>query len=118
MSYPVGRLTGPRAAPRPKPPRPSSASPGTKSGERKGLRRVVAFNRLPSSACPKHKGDQVSVTGRLDYDTWDGKDGKKHSQIKIVANQVEFLAKAKGNGSAHEETRPPAPAEEEVEPGF
>ena len=118
MSYPVGRLTrtGERTTAkdhrrpvRPRPERKVGENEGSTSSRRFQPRRI---------ACPKHKGDQVSVTGRLDYDTWDGKDGKKHSQIKIVANQVEFLAKAKGNGSAHEETRPPAPAEEEVEPGF
>lgn len=34
------------------------------------------------------KADTVIVAGRLEQDSWESKDGKKQSQVKIVADQV------------------------------
>jgi single-strand DNA-binding protein len=37
-----------------------------------------------------HKGQGVSVTGRLKQDRWTGQDGKPHSKVTIVADRVAF----------------------------
>lgn len=35
-----------------------------------------------------HKGDRIAVQGRLTQDTWDAKDGTKHSKVSVVAFEV------------------------------
>ena len=45
--------------------------------------------------CPK--GSLVSVEGKLRTESWEGKDGQKHSQVVIEADEVKLLAR-KGEG--------------------
>lgn len=49
------------------------------------------------------KGRQVAVTGILKQDRWVSKDGKKMSQVSIIANNVQFLGgqsdRVQSNGS-------------------
>ena len=59
---------------------------------------VVVFGKA-AEACFQHltKGKQVSVSGRLEEDTWeDKKTGNRRSKIKIVAHHVGFGDKADG----------------------
>jgi single-strand DNA-binding protein len=44
-----------------------------------------------------NKGRGVRVVGRLKQDRWVGTDGKNHSKLKIVAENVEFKPDFKGN---------------------
>ncbi len=37
------------------------------------------------------KGSQVAISGRLDLDTWEGKDGNLRTTLKVVANDVRFI---------------------------
>ena len=37
-----------------------------------------------------HKGSEVCVEGSLKYESWEGKDGQKKSQIKVNARNVRF----------------------------
>ncbi|HRU06051.1 MAG TPA: single-stranded DNA-binding protein [Candidatus Brocadiia bacterium] len=37
------------------------------------------------------KGKPIFVEGRLQLDTWEGKDGQRHSKLKVVAENFEFL---------------------------
>ena len=39
-----------------------------------------------------HKGDPLLIRGKLDFQSWE-KDGKKHSKIKIIVEDFEFLSK-------------------------
>ena len=57
---------------------------------------VVAFDKL-AELCGQHleKGRQVAINGRLEYSEWETEDASKRSKHEIVANDVEFLAKAK-----------------------
>jgi len=57
---------------------------------------VVAFDRL-AELCATHleRGRQVAISGRLDYSEWEAKDGTKRSKHEVIANEVEFLARAK-----------------------
>lgn len=34
------------------------------------------------------KGDRIAVQGRLRQDTWDAKDGTRHSKVVVIANEV------------------------------
>ena len=45
-----------------------------------------------------HKGSPVFIEGRLNFQSWDGDDGKKRSKLEVVANNVQFLPRA-GEGS-------------------
>jgi len=39
------------------------------------------------------KGHPALVEGRLQYRTWDDKDGVKHSKHEVVADRVQFLSR-------------------------
>ncbi|MDD5131099.1 MAG: single-stranded DNA-binding protein [bacterium] len=46
------------------------------------------------------KGSSVYIEGRLQQDSWEDKnDGTKKSKLKVVAQQVQFLDRAKGQES-------------------
>lgn len=48
----------------------------------------------------KKKGDQVAVSGRLEFEEFTNAEGLKRSKISITANEVLFLARKKENGSS------------------
>ncbi len=43
-----------------------------------------------------HKGDPVVIEGSIQSRMWEDKDGKKRKTIEVVADNVEFVPKAKG----------------------
>lgn len=47
----------------------------------------------------KKKGDPILVEGRLQFRQWEAQDGSKRSKVDVVADNVQFLGKANGNGS-------------------
>ena len=47
-----------------------------------------------------HKGDQVFIEGHLQLDQWTSQDGQKRSQLKIVADNFQFLEPRKDGGAA------------------
>lgn len=49
-------------------------------------------------AAHKKKGDQIAVSGRLEYSEFTDNEGRKQSRLRIVAHSVEFLARKNGNG--------------------
>ena len=55
---------------------------------------VVSFGGLAES-CARYleKGRQVAVSGRLELDEWETDAGKRRSRHKVVADEVEFLAR-------------------------
>lgn len=62
---------------------------------------VVVWNGL-AETCAKYtaKGRQVAVTGRLEYREWTTDDGAKRSKHEVIADNVEFLAKPRGDEDA------------------
>lgn len=50
----------------------------------------------PGELCNMHlsKGDQIAVTGRIDYETWQSQDGSTRNKHKLVAHIVKFLRKS------------------------
>ncbi len=51
--------------------------------------RVTVFGDTAEHVCASaHKGDTVTVTGRLEQSKWTGKDGTEHTEIGLVAEDV------------------------------
>ncbi len=44
------------------------------------------------------KGRPIMVEGRLQLDTWEGKDGSRRSKHKVVIEQFQFLGGGQGSG--------------------
>jgi single-strand DNA-binding protein len=59
---------------------------------------VVVFGKAaPSVATYLQKGSQAAVDGRIQYRTWDKKDGTKGYSTEIIADHVEFLSSQEGS---------------------
>jgi single-strand DNA-binding protein len=61
------------------------------------------------------KGRPVFVEGRLEFSTWETKDGDKRSKIEVVGERVQFLGgrgrdEGGGDAPARRESARPAPA--------
>ncbi len=54
------------------------------------------------------KGSETIVEGRLQLDQWETQDGENRSQLKIVANNVQFLGGSGGAGAPQSGSRQPA----------
>ena len=59
---------------------------------------VVAYDKLGEVAA-EHlvKGQQVAISGRLDYQEWEH-EGSKRSKHEVVASEVDFLARPQAEG--------------------
>lgn len=57
---------------------------------------VVVWNGM-AEACNNYisKGSPIYVEGRLSQESWEDKEGKKRSKIKIIATRVQFLGPKK-----------------------
>lgn len=56
---------------------------------------VTAWKKQAESTAQfMKKGSSVMVTGKLQLDQWENKEGQKRSKIKVVARQVIFLGKS------------------------
>jgi single-strand DNA-binding protein len=87
---------------------------------------VTAWGKLAEIVAQhKKQGDQVAVSGRLEYSEFTDSESNKHNRLRIVANSIEFLARKNGNGhdtdvdaQHHTQNTAPAPvaeiAEEEI----
>lgn len=67
---------------------------------------VVAWDKLADLVSNYlKKGAQVTVLGHIDIEDWTDKEGNKRRSWKIVAEQVEFPSRPKGdNGNDQPET--------------
>lgn len=77
---------------------------------------IVVWGRQ-AETCNEHisKGYLVGVRGRLQVRSFDGKDGSKRYVTEIVADNVSFLAAAKGSaGAAASAPMPGEVAAEEI----
>ena len=69
---------------------------------------VSAWRELGEAvANHKKKGDPVLIEGRLQYRTWEAKDGSKRSKVDVVADNVQFLG---GNSRGQNGGSGPAPS--------
>jgi single-strand DNA-binding protein len=44
------------------------------------------------------KGDPIFVEGRLNYDSWEGQDGRRRSKLKVTAVNFEFIGRGGSGG--------------------
>ena len=73
------------------------------SKEAPGLPETVAAEVNKQLAAHKRQGDQVAITGRLTFQTWET-DGQRRSTVKVTAEPrgVEFLTRRR-NDTDHTE---------------
>ena len=50
-------------------------------------------NRAESVSSYLHKGDKVSIEGRLHYRQWE-KDGQKRSAVSVYVDEIEFMSRS------------------------
>ncbi|MBN1665966.1 MAG: single-stranded DNA-binding protein [Anaerolineales bacterium] len=92
----------------------ASRSWTTSDGERRSETEwfnVVAWGNL-AEICNQYltKGQQVYIEGRLQTRQWDDNEGKRHSTVEIVANEMIMLGERRGS-----EQEADLPVEEEDE---
>lgn len=46
------------------------------------------------------KGRSVFIDGRLNFSTWETKEGQKRNKLDVVANTVDFLSKSSSGGDS------------------
>ncbi len=62
---------------------------------------VTAWRELGETiATYKRKGDPILVEGKLQYRTWEARDGSKRSKVDVVAHNVQFLGKGQNGDGA------------------
>lgn len=61
---------------------------------------VVWGKQAESTANYMQKGSQMAVSGKIQTRSYDAKDGTKRYVTEVVATEVQFLSKAKGNGES------------------
>ncbi len=83
---------------------------------------VMAWQRtaeIISEYCKK--GSPLFVEGRLQLDTWEGKDGQKRSRMRVVVEGMQLLGGPQGRrapeGGASAGGRPSAPPRKAATPG-
>jgi single-strand DNA-binding protein len=70
---------------------------------------IVAWGKLAELANQYlKKGSSAYIEGRIQYRSWDDRDGNKRYRTEIVANSIEFLRGGPGGGDQGDYGRPPA----------
>ncbi|MFP4052789.1 MAG: single-stranded DNA-binding protein [Phycisphaerae bacterium] len=73
------------------------------------------------------KGRPMLVEGRLDYDTWEGKDGTRRSKHRVFVERFQFVGgggsgggapQGGGGGGAQYQRRPSGPAPQQEDGGY
>ncbi|MCK4908622.1 MAG: single-stranded DNA-binding protein [Planctomycetes bacterium] len=59
------------------------------------------------------KGRTAFVDGRLEMDTWEGKDGQKRSKIRVVAMSVQFIGGPRSESAGARSTGKSTPASQD-----
>ena len=85
-----------------------SRSWNTADGERRSETEwfnIVAWGNL-AEICNQylHKGQQVYIEGRLQTRNWDDKEGKKHTSVEVVANEMLMLGDRRDASSSSQES--------------
>lgn len=62
---------------------------------------IVAWRNTADFVCKYfHKGDPIVVIGSIQARMWEDGEGKKRKTVEVVADNVEFVPKAKGESGA------------------
>ena len=62
------------------------------------------------------KGQPLFVEGRLQLNTWEGKDGQKRSRMRVVVENFQFLGAPSGRGGGNAAGTKPAPKKSPTPP--
>lgn len=88
-----------------------------KQGEREAdFFNIVAWRKL-AELCGQYlsKGSPIAVDGRLQYRSWETKEGEKRTTVEIVADSIQFLGRSQASPeTASTDTAAEAPAEAPV----
>ena len=57
-----------------------------------------------------HKGSPLFIEGRLQLDSWEGKDGQKRTKLLVVVENAQFLGAPTGRRAPADGTAGPGPA--------
>jgi single-strand DNA-binding protein len=84
-----------------------SRSWNTADGERRSETEwfnIVAWGNL-AEICKQylHKGQQVYIEGRLQTRQWEDKEGQKHKNVEVVANEMMMLGDRRDNSKKSDE---------------
>ncbi len=52
---------------------------------------VTGWDRLAEQLGKRRKGEGLLILGSLQYESWEGKDGKKQSKVKVKAQRVQEI---------------------------
>ncbi len=85
-----------------------SRSWNTADGERRSETEwfnIVAWGNL-AEICKQylHKGQQVYIEGRLQTRRWEDKEGQKHTNVEVVANEMMMLGDRRDNSKQKQES--------------
>jgi single-strand DNA-binding protein len=71
---------------------------------------IVAWSNL-AEICKKYltKGQQVYIEGRLQTRRWDDKEGVKHTNVEVVANEMMMLGERRDHNSTLSSSEKTAP---------
>jgi single-strand DNA-binding protein len=58
------------------------------------------------------KGEQILLEGRLQFDTWEGKDGTRRSKHRVIVERFQFLGSRPGGGGPAGQPRAARPAQQ------
>ena len=86
-----------------------SRSWNTADGERRSETEwfnIVSWGNL-AEICKQylHKGQQVYIEGRLQTRRWEDKEGQKHTNVEVVANEMMMLGDRKDYNKESQETK-------------
>ena len=59
------------------------------------------------------KGKSVFIDGRLNFSSWESKEGQKRNKLDVVANSVQFLGNT-GSGGASQENLPDSQGDQQM----
>lgn len=62
---------------------------------------VIWGKQAESTASNMAKGSQMAISGRIQTRSYDAKDGTKRYVTEVVATEVKFLSKGKGQDSGN-----------------
>jgi len=62
------------------------------------------------------KGAPLFVEGRLQFDSWEGRDGQKRSKLRVTVENFQFLGGRRDRSEAENQPRPPPPVEPSANP--
>ena len=58
------------------------------------------------------KGSPILIEGRLQFDSWETKEGDKRSKLKVLATRIQFLGRARAKDDSEADAEAPSEMEE------